>query len=91
MNLTIQLLFPVLAILVIMLVFLILRRLVWWYWGITQHLENQQTIIDLLKAQLELEQITQNQAARRRSETTSSALESHQAQNQVRPRSPILP
>lgn len=48
------------------LLFLALRRLVWWYWGISKHLANQQTIIDLLTKQIELQQIIENQAAKRR-------------------------
>lgn len=30
-------------------VFLLLRWVMWWYWGIHQHLTNQRTIIELLK------------------------------------------
>lgn len=85
-----QLLFLLLFALVIVLVFLALRRLVWWYWGINQHLENQRTIINLLSKQIELQQIIENQAARRRADTTA-ALQSHQPQSQARRPNPPQP
>lgn len=46
--------------------FIALRKIVWWYWGIDKHLANQREIIDTLKAQIELQQILAEQDARRR-------------------------
>lgn len=69
--------------------FLVLRAVVWWYWGIDKHLANQQTIIDLLNKQIELQQIIENQAAQRRMATPAS--QSHQPQSPTRPRSPLQP
>ena len=63
---------------IFVLLFLALRRFVWWYWGIDKHLANQQTIIDLLTKQIELQQIIENQAAKRRSIPAS---QSHQPQS----------
>ena len=63
---------------IFVLLFLALRRLVWWYWGIDKHLANQQTMIDLLTKQIELQQIIENQAAKRRSIPAS---QSHQPQS----------
>lgn len=74
---------------VAVLLFLALRRIVWWYWGIDKHLANQQTIIDLLNKQIELQQIIENQAAQRRMATPAS--QSHQPQSPTRPRSPLQP
>lgn len=68
----------------ILLLILILRRILWWYLGIDKHLANQQTIIDLLTKQMELEQIVQNQNAKRRVETTQPASQSHQSQSPTR-------
>ena len=45
---------------------LVVRRVVWWYWGIDKHLANQREIIDTLKAQIELIQVIENQATARR-------------------------
>lgn len=86
-----QLIIGLLFVLVIALVFLALRRLVWWYFGIGKHLENQQTIIDLLSKQIAFQQIAEDQAARRRLESTQPAAQSHQPQNPTRPRSPLQP
>lgn len=61
-----QLAFFLVAVAVMAVVFLVLRRLVWWYWGIDKHLANQREIIDTLKAQIELQQILANQEERRR-------------------------
>lgn len=47
-------------------VMLVVRRIIWWYWGIDRHLANQREIIDALRAQIELSQIIENQAAARR-------------------------
>ncbi len=86
-----QLIIGLLFVLVIALVFLALRRLVWWYFGIDKHLENQQTIIDLLGKQIAFQQIAEDQAARRRLESSQPAAQSHQPQNPTRPRSPLQP
>lgn len=51
---------------IVLLLVLVLRRLVWWYWGIDKHLANQREIIDTLKAQIELQQVIAEQDARRR-------------------------
>lgn len=73
------------------LLFLALRRLVWWYWGIDKHLANQQAIIDLLGKQIAFQQIVEDQSARRRSDSTQPALQSHQSQNQARRPTPLQP
>ena len=73
---------------IFVLLFLALRRLVWWYWGIDKHLANQQTMIDLLTKQIELQQIIENQAAKRRSIPAS---QSHQPQSQARRPNPLQP
>ena len=73
---------------IFVLLFLVLRRLVWWYWGIDKHLANQQTMIDLLTKQIELQQIIENQAAKRRS---IPALQSHQPQSPTHHPNPIQP
>ena len=70
------------------LLFLALRRFVWWYWGIDKHLANQQTMIDLLTKQIELQQIIENQAAKRRSIPAS---QSHQPQSPTHHPNPIQP
>lgn len=75
----------------IALLFFVLRRLVWWYFGIDKHLENQQAIIDLLGKQIAFQQIAEDQAARRRLESTQPAAQSHQPQNPTRHRSPPQP
>lgn len=76
---------------IFVLLFLALRRLVWWYWGISKHLANQQAIIDLLTKQIELQQIIENQAARRRSDSTQPASQSHQPQSPTRRPNPLQP
>lgn len=53
------------AVIVVAIVFLLMRRFVWWYWGIDKHLSNQQEIIDAIKSQIELQQIIADQEARR--------------------------
>ena len=73
---------------IFVLLFLVLRRLVWWYWGIDKHLANQQAIIDLLTKQIELQQIIENQAAKRRSIPAS---QSHQPQSPTHHPNPIQP
>ena len=73
---------------IFVLLFLALRRLVWWYWGIDKHLANQQTMIDLLTKQIELQQIIENQAAKRRSIPAS---QSHQPQSPTHHPNPIQP
>ena len=73
---------------IFVLLFLALRCLVWWYWGIDKHLANQQTMIDLLTKQIELQQIIENQAAKRRSIPAS---QSHQPQSQARRPNPLQP
>ena len=70
------------------LLFLVLRRLVWWYWGIDKHLANQQTIIDLLSKQIAFQQIIEDQAAKRRSIPAS---QSHQSQSPTHRPSPLQP
>lgn len=73
---------------IFVLLFLALRRLVWWYWGIDKHLANQQTIIDLLTKQIELQQIIENQAAKRRSILAS---QSHPPQSPTHRPNPLQP
>ena len=73
------------------LLFLVLRRLVWWYWGIDKHLANQQAIIEMLGKQIAFQQIIEDQAARRRSDSTQTALQSHQPQSQVHRPNPLQP
>lgn len=73
------------------LLFLALRRFVWWYWGIDKHLANQQAIIDLLGKQIAFQQIVEDQAARRRSDSTQPALQSHQSQSPTRRPNPLQP
>ena len=73
---------------IFVLLFLALRRFVWWYWGIDKHLANQQTMIDLLTKQIELQQIIENQAAKRRSIPAS---QSHQPQSPTHHPNPIQP
>lgn len=84
-----QFIFLAIAAIIAFVLFLVLRAVVWWYWGIDKHLANQQTIIDLLNKQIELQQIIENQAAQRRMATPAS--QSHQPQSQARPRSPLQP
>jgi len=70
------------------LLFLVLRRLVWWYWGIDKHLANQQAIIDLLSKQIAFQQIIEDQAAKRR---PIPASQSHQPQSQAHRPNPLQP
>ena len=70
------------------LLFLVLRRLVWWYWGIDKHLANQQAIIEMLGKQIAFQQIIEDQAARRRSIPAS---QSHQPQSQAHRPNPLQP
>jgi len=86
-----QLFVLLLAILVIALVFLALRRLAWWYFGIDKHLANQQEMIELLTKQIAFQQIAEDQAARRRTESTQPASQSHQPQSPARRPTPLQP
>ncbi len=70
---------------IFILLFLALRRFVWWYWGIDRHLANQEVIIDLLSKQIELQQIIENQRR------AMSASQSHQPQNPTRRPNSIQP
>lgn len=54
-------------------VMLVVRRIIWWYWGIDRHLANQREIIDALRAQIELSQIIENQASARRTPPNQSS------------------
>ena len=86
-----QFIFLAIAAIVVFALFLVFRAVVWWYFGIGKHLENQQTIIDLLGKQIAFQQIAEDQAARRRLESSQPAAQSHQPQNPTRPRSPLQP
>lgn len=57
-----------------LLLFLALRRIIWWYWGIDKHLANQREIIDKITAQIELQQTIANQESARRLAETQHAL-----------------
>lgn len=66
---------------IVLVLFLVLRRVVWWYWGIDKYLTNQREIIDTLKAQIELQQMLAEQDARRRT-SAKTAVPSGQPQSQ---------
>lgn len=86
-----QFVFLAIAVIVVFVLFLVFRAVVWWYFGIDKHLENQQTIIDLLGKQIAFQQIAEDQAARRRLESTQPASQSHQSQNPTRRPNPLQP
>lgn len=87
---TIPQLFVLISLLVfVALVFLILRKIVWWYFGIDQHLENQETMIRLLEV-ISTER-TRNVSRPVITNTTPPALQSHQTNSPTRPRSPLRP
>lgn len=56
----------IVTIAITIILFLALRRIIWWYWGIDKHLANQLEIINKITAQIELQQTIANQEAVRR-------------------------
>lgn len=72
-------------VLIAVVLFLAMRKVVWWYFGIDKHIASQREIISVLKAQIELQQVLADQESRRRVElsTAKTAVQSGPPQNRA--------
>lgn len=69
----------------------VLRHITLWYFRIDEIVDLLKAQNDLLSKQIAFQQIVEDQAARRRSDSTQTALQSHQPQSQAHRPNPLQP